>query len=61
MRLLSFEVSNTHVRFGVVPGNVGEVGVVAFLESLFVKYEGCSISLGSIGLHSCMRIHYSVN
>ena len=51
----------THVRFGVALGNAGKVGVVAFLDYLLVKYEGCSISLGSIGLHSYMRIHYSVN
>ena len=44
MLLLSFDVSNTHVRFGVVLGNVGEVGVVAFLDSLFVMFERCSIS-----------------
>ena len=44
MLLLSFDVSNTHVRVGVALGNAGEVGVVAFLDSLFVTYEACSIS-----------------
>jgi hypothetical protein len=36
---LSFDV-----RVGVALGNAGEMGVVAFLDSLFVTYEGCSIS-----------------
>lgn len=49
MLRLSFDVSNTDVRVGVAVGNAGEVEVVAFLDSLFVTYEGCS------------RSHYSVN
>jgi hypothetical protein len=41
---LSFDLSNTDVRVGVALGNAGEIGVVAFQDSLFVTYEGCSIS-----------------
>ena len=42
--LVSFDVSNTHVRVGVALGNAGEVAVVVYLDSLFVTYDGCSIS-----------------
>ena len=44
MLRFSFDVSNTDVRFGVALGNAGEMGVVASLDSLFVTYEGCSMS-----------------
>ena len=37
---LSFDVSNTHVRFGVALGNAGEVGVVAFMDFCLCRMKG---------------------
>ena len=58
--VLSFDVFNTHVKFGVAVWIAVEDGVVAVLDSLFLMYEEFSISQGSIGLQSYMRSYYSV-
>ena len=41
---LPFDPSNTDVKAGVALVNAGEMGVLACRDSLFVTYEGCSIS-----------------
>ena len=57
--VLSFDVFNTHAKFGVAVWIAVENGVVAVLDSLFLMYEKFSISQGSLGLQSYMRSHYS--
>lgn len=41
---LPFDVSNRDVKAGVALVNAGEMGVLAYLDSLFVTCDGCSVS-----------------